>query len=78
MEFWAFDAELDAITEEALAETGGRMDAYQRLLQEKSSLDSFNAHLRAVERIYRQVLGKSQKPPRVPGDELIEEQSRVY
>lgn len=76
MEFWTFDQELAAITDQALLDTGTRIEAYQRLLEVDPRLDAFSQHLRAVEFIYRQY-GKKVKPPEDPSDELIEKTSRV-
>ena len=78
MEFWKFDQELAAITEDAMQDTGGRMDAYQRMLEEGPALDGFQQHLNAIELIYRQTRKKSKvKPPDTVNDALIEEQSKV-
>ena len=77
MEYWEFERELAAITDEAMDDTGGRMEAYQRMLEDEPSLDSFRQHLQAVEYIYWQARGRKGKPPELPGDELIEAESRV-
>jgi hypothetical protein len=77
MEYWAFDRELVAITDQALLDTGSRMEAYQRLLEVDPRLDAFTQHLRAVEFIYRQKSDKQAKPPDDPSEELIEAASQV-
>ena len=77
MEYWSFEQELAAITDEAMAETGGKMDAYQRFLEDKPELDSFRKHLEAVEYIYWQSRGGKNKAPKLPGDELIDAESQV-
>jgi len=77
MEFWQFNQELAALTDEAMSDTGGRMEAYQRMLDSETNLDSFNQHLQAVEHIYWQVRGGKGKPPKIPVDELIHEEAKV-
>jgi len=77
MEYWSFEQELAAITDEAMQETGGKMDAYQRFLEDQPELDSFKQHLQAVEHIYWQSRGGKGKPPKLPGDELIESEAQV-
>ena len=78
MEFWKFDQELAAITDDAMQDTGGRMDAYQRMLDEGPVADGFQYHLNAIEMIYKQTRKKSKiKPPDTVNDALIEEQSKV-
>ena len=77
MEYWQFEQELAAITDQAMDEAGGRMEAYQRMLEDEPNLDSFRQHLQAVEYIYWQTRGGKGKPPELPGDELIEAESRV-
>ena len=77
MEFWEFNQELAALTDEAMDETGGRMAAYQRMLEDEPAMDSFEQHLQAVEHIYWQSRGGKGKPPKIPGDELIEAESEV-
>jgi hypothetical protein len=78
MEFWEFEQELAAITEDAIIDTGGRMDAYERMLEDEPDLDAFKQHLQAVEHIYWQTRNRKGKPPVVPSDELIEEESQVH
>lgn len=77
MEFWQFEVELAAITDSAMVDTGGRMDAYQRMLEDQTDLDSFKQHLQAVENIYWQTRHRKGKPPSIPSDELIEAESKV-
>jgi hypothetical protein len=77
MEYWTFEQELAAITDEAMQETGGKMEAYQRFLEDQPELDSFKQHLQAVEHIYWQSRGGKGKPPKLPGDELIESEAKV-
>lgn len=76
MEYWAFDRELSAITEQALLDTGSRIDAYRRLIEVDPRLDAFAQHLRAVEFVYRHY-GKELKPPEDPSEKLIDAASRV-
>lgn len=76
MEYWEFDQELAAITEQALLDTGTRIEAYQRLLEVDPRLDAFTQHLRAVEHIYRSY-GAKVKPPDDPSEDLIREASKV-
>ena len=78
MEYWSFSEELDAITEDALDSTGGRMEAYQRLLEDEPAMDSFKQHLQAVENIYWLARNKKGKPPKLPGDELIDSEAKVH
>lgn len=78
MEYWAFSEELDAITDDALDATGGRMEAYQRLVEDEPAMDSFKQHLQAVENIYWLARNKKGKPPKLPGDELIDSEAKVH
>jgi hypothetical protein len=78
MEYWAFSEELDSITEDAMDSTGGRMEAYQRLLEDEPAMDSFKQHLDAVENIYWLARNKKGKPPKLPGDELIDSEAKVH
>ena len=75
MEYWKFDAELTAITNEAMDQTGGRMDAYQRLLEDQPHLRSFRRHLQSVENIYRKSKDRKMDTPEQVGDALIEEEA---
>ncbi len=76
MEYWSFDRELAALTEQALLDTGTRIEAYQRLLAVDPRLDAFTQHLRAVEHVYRQY-GIKSKDPDDPSDGLIDAASQV-
>jgi len=78
MEYWKFDRELVAITEDAAKATGGRMAAYQRMLEDEPNLLGFKQHLQAVEEIYRNTNGRKAKPPNLETRELIEEESQVH
>jgi len=78
MEYWAFSEELDAITEDAMDATGGRMEAYQRLLEDEPAMDSFKQHLQAMENVYWLAGHKKGKPPKLPGDELIDSEAKVH
>jgi hypothetical protein len=77
MEYWSFSEELDVVTEDAMDSTGGRMAAYQRLLEDEPDMDSFKEHLQAMENIYWLARNKKGKPPKLPGDELIEAEAEV-
>jgi len=77
MEYWSFSEELSTMTEDAMDSTGGRMEAYQRLLEAEPSMDSFKEHLQAMENIYWLTRNKKGKPPKLPGDELIESEAKV-
>ena len=78
MEYWAFSEELDAITDDAMDATGGRMEAYQRLLEDEPAMDSFKQHLQAMENVYWLTRNKKGKPPKLPGDELIDSEAKVH
>ncbi|MGH8034514.1 MAG: hypothetical protein ACREO9_04760, partial [Lysobacterales bacterium] len=78
MEFWEFNQELAALTDEAMDEAGGRMAAYQRMLEDEPASDTFTHHLQAVEQIYWQTRNGKGKAPKIPGDELIQEESKVH
>jgi hypothetical protein len=78
MEYWKFGQELGAITDNAMKDTGGRMDAYQRMLEDEPNLLGFKQHLQAVEEIYRKPLGRKVKPPDLETKELIEAESQVH
>jgi len=78
MEYWKFDQELATITRDAMKDTGGRMDAYQRLLEEGPDSDGFEHHLKAIERIYKETRKRTRdKKPDTVNDKLIEEHGRV-
>jgi hypothetical protein len=78
MEYWAFSEELDAITDDAMDATGDRMEAYQRLLEDEPAMDSFKQHLQAMENVYWLSRNKKGKPPKLPGDELIDSEAEVH
>jgi len=78
MEYWAFSEELGAITDDAMDATGGRMEAYQRLLEDEPAMDSFKQHLQAMENVYWLTRNKKGKPPKLPGDELIDSEAEVH
>jgi len=77
MEYWKFDKELVAITENALKDTGGRMAAYQRMLEEEPNLVGFKQHLQAVEAIYKNTQPLKVKKKDLESKELIEAESKV-
>ena len=78
MEYWKFDQELATITRDAMKDTGGRMDAYQRLLEEGPDSDGFEHHLKTIERIYKETRKRTRgKKPDTVNDKLIEEHGRV-
>jgi hypothetical protein len=78
MEYWSFSEELATMTEDAMDSTGGRMEAYQRLLEAEPAMDSFKQHLQAMGNIYWLARNKKGKPPKLPGDELIESEAKVH
>lgn len=75
MEYWKFDQELDAITDDAMKDTGGRMAAYQRMLEDEPNLLGFKQHLQAVERIYRNTRPLKVNPKDLESKDLIEQES---
>jgi hypothetical protein len=77
MEYWSFSEELSTMTEDAMDSTGGRMEAYQRLLEDEPDMDSFKEHLQAMGNIYWLARNKKGKPPKLPGEELIESEAEV-
>jgi len=78
MEYWKFDRDLNAITENAMKNTGGKMAAYQRMLEDEPNLQGFKQHLQAVEEIYKKTSGRKVKPPDLETKKLIEEESKVH
>jgi hypothetical protein len=77
MVYWSFDQELAAITNEAMDDTGGRMEAYQRMLEDEPNLDTLKQHLQAVELMYEQITGRKRKVDKIPHDKLILQESQV-
>jgi hypothetical protein len=77
MEYWSFDQELATITSEAMDDTGGRMESYQRMLEDEPNLDTLKQHLQAVELIYEQITGRKRKVDKIPHDKLILQESQV-
>ena len=77
MEYWSFDQELAAITNEAMDDTGGRMESYQRMLEDEPNLDTLKQHLQAVELMYEQITGRKRKVDKTPHDKLILQESQV-
>lgn len=77
MEYRAFRADLAAVTDSALRDTVGRLDAYQRMLDDNTTLDGFSRRMAAIELMYLQITGKPPKPPPMPGEELIDAESQV-
>jgi len=78
MEYWKFDQELVAITENAIRDTGGRMAAYQRMLEDEPNLVGFREHLQAVEEIYRNTRSLRAKRKDLESKDLINEESQVH
>ncbi len=52
LEFADFQAELDALTERAIASVGGKLDAYQRMFDDETSTGTFDRRIRSAELIY--------------------------
>ena len=77
MEYRAFREDLAAVTDSALRDTVGRLDAYQRMLDDNTTLDGFSRRMAAIELMYLQITGKPPKPPPMPGEELIDAESQV-
>ncbi len=78
MEYWKFDQELAAITDDAMEDTGGRMQAYQRMLEAEPNLLGFKQHLQAIEEIYKNTHPRKIKPRELESKELIDEESQVH
>jgi len=78
MEYWKFDKELGAITDNAMADTGGRMEAYQRMLEDEPNMLGFKEHLQAVEEIYRNTRPLKVNPKDLESEELIDKESQVH
>jgi hypothetical protein len=78
MEYWKFDRELSAITANAMKNTGGKMAAYQRMLEDEPNLQGFKQHLQAVEEIYKKASEHKVKPPDLKTKKLIEEEAKVH
>ena len=77
MEYWKFDRELAAITDDAIADTGGRMAAYQRMLEDEPNLVGFKQHLQAIEEIYRNSKPVEVSKKDLQSKELIDQESQV-
>lgn len=77
MEYWKFDRELAAITHDAMEDTGGRMEAYQRMLEAEPNLLGFKQHLQAIEEIYKNTHPRKIKPRELESKELIDKESQV-
>ena len=52
MEFEAFEAELDRLTQDAIASVSGKQDAYQRMFDEEVDTKAFDRHFDAANYIY--------------------------
>ena len=78
MEYWKFDQELVAITENAIKDTGGRLAAYQRMLEDEPNLMGFKQHLQAVEEIYRNTRSLRVNPKDLESNDLIKQESQVH
>jgi len=78
MEYWKFDEELVAITENAIRDTGGRMAAYQRMLEDEPNLVGFKEHLEAVEAIYRNTRSLRVNRKDLESRDLINQESAVH
>jgi hypothetical protein len=68
LEYAEFKAALDAITDQAIASVGGRLDAYQRMFDEATNTEALDRQIRSAELIY---LPEGQFDPRA--GELTEE-----
>lgn len=71
LEFTQFKAELDALTGQAIASVGGRLDAYQRMFDVETNTGVLDRRIRSAELIY---LPEGQFDPRA--GELTEEMLR--
>ena len=71
LEYVEFKAELDALTDQAIASTSGRLDAYQRMFDDETNTGTFDRRIRSAELIY---LPEGQFDPRA--GELTEEMMR--
>lgn len=52
MEYDAFSAELDRLTQEAILSVGGKLDAYQRMFDEEVNSTGFSRQIESAEFIY--------------------------
>ncbi len=52
LEFAEFKAELDALTAQAIASVGGKLDAYQRMFDDEMNSGTFDRRIRSAELIY--------------------------
>mgnify|MGYP006283737419 CR=1 FL=1 len=68
LEYAEFKAALDALTDQAIASVGGRLDAYQRMFDEETNTAVLDRRIRSAELIY---LPEGQFDPRA--GELTEE-----
>ena len=77
MEYRDFRQDLSLVTDDALRDTGGRLDAYQRMLEADSSLDAFGQRMEAIDFMYQQITGRLPRMEEVERDALIEAESQV-
>mgnify|MGYP000309586113 CR=1 FL=1 len=52
LEFGDFDAELGRLTDAAIAQVGGRTEAWQRMFEDETRTDTFDHHIQAAESVY--------------------------
>lgn len=52
LEYAQFKAELDVITDRAIASVGGKLDAYQRMFDDETNTGTFDRQIRSAELIY--------------------------
>lgn len=72
MEYRKFDQELAAITDDATDHLGGRLNAYQRLIEDDSDSDTFKQRVKAAEYMYDQTNGRIDSPSKKETEELLE------
>jgi hypothetical protein len=53
MEYEQFRAQLDVLTDDAIASVGGKLDAYQRMFDAETVNDGFDRHIESAESIYQ-------------------------
>lgn len=52
LEFGDFDAELARLTDAAIAQVGGRTEAWERMFEDETRTDTFDHHIQAAESVY--------------------------
>lgn len=71
MEYTVFEADLQRLTDEAIASVGGQLDAYQRMFEDETASRTFERHIEAAESRYTRPEGFDRKAAELT-EEMVE------